>query len=143
MTVIAWDGKTLAADKRALASGVAKTTTKIYRVGECLVGFSGTLTTGMAMLDWWRNGHDPAKFPSVQNDKDEWTPFIVIFKGGPILVYERGPHPCEFDQTSYAMGSGRDFALAAMHLGYGAAKAVEVACALSVECGNGIDALTL
>ena len=37
----------------------------------------------------------------------------------------------------------RDFALAAMHLGKSAREAVEVACALDVFCGNGIDTLEL
>ncbi len=33
-----------------------------------------------------------------------------------------------------AIGAGRDFALAALHLGHDARKAVEVACKLSVYC---------
>ena len=41
------------------------------------------------------------------------------------------------------MGHGRDFTLAAMHLGHDARTAVEVACALDAFCGCGIDTLTL
>ena len=41
-----------------------------------------------------------------------------------------------------AWGSGRDFALTAMHLGKSAREAVEIACLFENGCGNGVDVLT-
>ena len=58
-------------------------------------------------------------------------------------VYSTGPHPECIENQMYSRASGMDFALAAMYLGKTAREAVEVACALSAECGLGIDTLTL
>ena len=141
MTCIAWDGKTLAADKQATNNGLRRTTTKIHRVGSSLVAFSGGLDQGMLMLEWVRGGYVRADFPPSQRDKDDWTPVMVIAPDRVVRVYERTPTPMVFEDRCYAMGSGRDYAMAAMHLGCNAIRAVEVACALDVHCGNGIDVL--
>lgn len=41
MTVICWDGKTLAADKRATSVGLARTVTKVQRHGDVLLAMTG------------------------------------------------------------------------------------------------------
>lgn len=94
------------------------------------------------MVDWVRAGRDPEKFPDHQSDKDDWQPLLVIEKDGSISFYDRSRSPVRYEQERIAIGSGRDFAMAAMHLGKSAVEAVEVACALDSGCGNGIDALT-
>ena len=63
MTIIAWDGKTLAADKAASNCGYLRTVTKIYRVPSGLVGFAGDGSRAFALLQWFRDGCDPAKYP--------------------------------------------------------------------------------
>ena len=143
MTTIAWDGQTLAADKRACYGGNIQTVTKIHRVHGCLVAGSGELSFILAMVEWVRNGRDPSSFPAHQRDKDDWQPVLVIEPGGVVLLYERTPHPIRWERLPCAIGSGRDFALAAMHCGKTAREAVELACALDVFCGNGIDTMTL
>lgn len=141
MTVIAWDGKTLAADKRATNNGHASTTTKIQRVGDMLIGMAGDACYARAMLEWARTGFDPATFPEHQKSKDDFVRFVVIEKSGRILEYELTPYPVVVEDRTIAVGSGRDYALAAMHLGKNAQEAVKVACALDIYCGNGIDVL--
>lgn len=143
MTIIAWDGKTLAADKRVNFGGMLLTTTKIRRIGNMLVGYAGNADFGEQMLAWIREGMDPEKFPEGQRNKDDWSGVIAISPGGYIRRYERTPYPIVFEDPFVAIGSGRDFAMAAMHLGHDARKAVEVACALNADCGGGIDVLTL
>lgn len=142
MTVIAWDGTTLAADKRATANGVVRTTTKISRIKGHLVAFSGDLDVGMALLNWYKDGCVPEKWPQAQKT-DRWTSLLVITPEGKITKYETEPYPLLFEDKQFAMGSGRDFALAAMYLGKSAREAVKITNALSVECGNGIDWLRL
>lgn len=145
MSVIAWDGKTMAADKRAvIGGGFYRTTTKIFRVGNALVGYAGDADAGEEMLAWFDKDHaDPKLFPQSQRDKDGWAGLLVVWEAGEIWKYERTPFPIKFPPQQFAIGSGRDFAMAAMHLGKTAAEAVEVACALDPGCGNGIDMLTL
>jgi hypothetical protein len=146
VTVIAWDGKTLAADKQGTWNGTKRRVTKIFRVGADLVAFSGEPQFGLAMVQWWRDGGKPEQFPKHQSDKDDWQPFLVIQKqrGRPrILRFERTPFPIVLEERTYAMGSGSDFATAAMDCGRTAVGAVRVACKRDNGCGNGIDTLTL
>ena len=143
MTVIAWDGKTLAADKRATFGTLIRTTTKIFRVGDALAGYCGDAAFGEEMIAWLKRGAEPADFPASNRDKDDWAPMLVIRKGAPVARYERSPYPVLFEDETFAIGCGRDFAIAAMHLGKNAREAVEVAIALDSGCGNGIDTLEL
>ncbi len=138
MTVIAWDGKTLAADKRAVCAGACTTVTKIFRVGESLIGCSGDIGPSLALLAWFRDGHDPEKYPVKDTESAR---LLVIHRDGTILRYESA-HPFTVEDTMFAAGSGRDFALAALRLGRSAREAVALTCTLSSECGNGIDTLT-
>ncbi len=143
MTCIAWDGKTLAADKRACFGGTINTVTKIRRIGQVLVGGSGETSFIGAMFDWIEKGRVHKDFPDSQRDKDDWQPVIVIEADGTPSIYERTPFPVRNENTFLAIGSGRDYARAAMHLGKTAREAVEVAIALDIGCGNGIDTLSL
>lgn len=147
MTVIAFDGRTLAADRSVVNNGLASTATKIHRVGSLLCGGSGCVSSCNAMLDWVRGGRDPKAFPAGQVDpKGDWSPFLVIEADGQILLYDNNPFPTRYDrrrQRFYAIGSGRDYAMAAMYLGCDAKRAVNVASALEVGCGNGVDVLRL
>lgn len=144
MTVVAWDGKMLAADRRTVNSGLIGITTKIHRIGDLLVGTSGPITSGEAMIEWVRKGRDAASFPASQVDpKGDWAPTLVIEADGAILLYDNLIFPTRFQQRFHAIGSGRDFAMAAMHLGHSAAEAVAVACEFQSDCGNGVDVLAL
>lgn len=143
MTCIAWDGKTLAADKRSCENGIIGTVTKIHRVNGSLVGGSGANAFISQMIQWVRDGRKVKDFPDAQRDKDDWQPFLLIETDGRIAFYDRTPYPTWFEQQHYAIGSGRELARAAMYLGKTAREAVEVACALDCGCGNGIDVLEL
>ncbi len=142
MTIIAWDGSTLSADKRITNSGLARTVTKICRIGKSLVGMSGEMSLCLEMLEWLRAGADPAKMPAAQRNTDDWSVVAVCDHAG-VHVYERSPHPITYEDNIWACGSGRDYAIAAMHLGKSAREAVEIACLFDVNCGNGIDTLDL
>lgn len=139
--MICWDGRTLAADKRCCVGGLVRTVTKIHRVGGLLVGGSGELSFILAVVEWVRGGRLAEKFPADQRNKDDYQPVLVIEADGTPSIYERTPHPIRYEDKCCAMGSGRDFAMAAMHLGKTAREAVEVACALDAGCGNGIDCI--
>ena len=143
MTVVAWDGKTLAADRRSVVSGTIRTTTKISRhpKKQELMAVTGCLPAGLEMQNWYISGHGPDAFPASCRQADNFARLIVVGQDG-VFCFEGSPIPIKFDDQHVAFGSGTDFAMAAMHMGADARQAVEVACALSSECGNGIDALT-
>lgn len=144
MTIIAWDGKTLAADRRQVQQGLACTVCKIFRFQHprCLVGVAGAADGAAALLHWFQNGADPDQWPAIQQQSESRGVLMVIKEGGDILEFERGPIPVRFAPQQMALGSGRDYAMAAMHLGHGAIEAVNVACFFDVYCGNGVDVLT-
>jgi hypothetical protein len=144
MTVIAWDGKTLAADKRGCQSGFVYSVTKIFRVKNRLVGFSGDAGRIGEFLAWLKAGAHPKTYPKNDYDsKDEsYVWMLVIRADGTIEKYETSGYPIIVEEPFFATGGGRDYAIAAMHLGFDARRAVEVACRFDEGSGNGIDILT-
>lgn len=142
MTCIAFDGKTLAADKRSTVCGYPATSTKIHRVPGGMVGFSGCAVHAGELLDWFRKGRDTGSFPKPRSEDGCGSLFIT--DTGEIHQYNaHSPFFEKIEDKFYARGSGRDYALAAMFLGKTAVEAVSVACALDTSCGNGIDFIEL
>lgn len=145
MTVIAWDGKSLVADKRASCNGYPATTTKIVRAkGGELMGACGDTDMGLALKAWFDRGAIASTYPdNRRGDGGIKATLMIISKDGAVHLYCSEPYPIVLENKFHAIGSGSDFALAAMHLGYDARKAAEVACALDNDCGNGLDILEL
>jgi ATP-dependent protease HslVU (ClpYQ) peptidase subunit len=143
MTVIAWDGKTLAADKQCTSVGHPSTVTKIFRVPGGIVGFTGNSGHAQALLTWFREGRNPKEWPPKGGEDSAGAVFIS--DDGELRGYsgEDGPHFMIYENAFMAWGAGRDYALAAMYFGRSAREAVEVACALDTSCGMGIDLLEL
>ncbi|MDR2213955.1 MAG: hypothetical protein LBE21_10075 [Pseudomonadales bacterium] len=141
MTVIAYDGKTVAADKRGIdGCGLVRTVTKIFRRERdgLVAAITGTHAVGLEMYEWWRSNSNDKDFPVSAREDDA---SLIIIGGGRVLVYTVGPQPVTQEEDQVAFGSGRDFALAAMALGKTAVEAVELACRFQSDCGNGIDTL--
>ena len=138
MTCIAWDGRTLAADKQGTQCDMRITVTKITRLTSgALVAWTGTIEQGIELARWYEDGADPGKWPSYQAT-DEWARLIVVEKGK-AYTYEKRPIPQLVEDPFQAWGSGRDFAMGAMGMGADARKAVEVASIFSTTCGGGVD----
>ena len=94
-------------------------------------------------MAWLERGAKPDEFPTTQRDVDLYAGTLVIEPDGRLLKYERGPYPMNFLDTQTAIGSGGDFARAAMACGRTAAQAVEMAALFDSGTGNGIDTLAL
>lgn len=141
MTVIAYDGHTLAADKRAVNNGVPFTVTKLFRVGDAAVAYSGDASYGQQMLAWFIAGAVPEEYPDNDRDDNTCRTNLVVVDADGLRVYESTPYPICIEDTFWAGGSGRDAALATLHLGGTAEEAVRVASLIDTGCGNGIDSL--
>ena len=136
MSIVAWDGTTLAADKMAICSGAMLPATKIKRAGDIVLAWTGGLSFGIALADWYIRGADRRDWPEFQKT-DDWCRLIVFDKE--IFFFEQSPYAIPVEGSFYAWGSGRDFALASLYLGNTAVKAVAVASALCDSCGLGVD----
>ncbi|AZG14938.1 hypothetical protein [Cupriavidus pauculus] len=141
MTVIAWDGETLAADRRVTSGGgIARSVTKIQKHGDVLLGMTGNWDVAAEMREWFKAGAVPADFPAKARDGD--ATLIVIRRAG-IESFHSGPFPMPIEVAQAAWGSGRDYAEATMYLGGSAVQGVQVASHFQTDCGNGFDTLKL
>ena len=142
MTVICWDGKTLAADRMGDAGGLRRTTTKIFRFDGGLFGSAGRGSRAAEMFAWIKDGSDPQRVPPFQLT-DEYQDVMVVRNDRTVWIYGQSAYPFRMEDPFHAIGSGRDFAMAAMLLGHDARTAVEVASQFCSGCGMGVDTLEL
>jgi hypothetical protein len=137
MTTIAWDGATLAADRRITSGTVTYSTTKIRRTADGrLIGATGDYGVCSAMLDWLEKG---GSRPHCQ-DSDRWISALEIMPDGTCWMHNRDSR-WKVEDSFIAVGSGRDYAMATMALGHPARFAVELASRFDPGTGNGIDEL--
>ena len=143
MSIIVWDGKTLAADSQATNEnlGYGKMS-KIWRHGDVLLAGVGQSQALLAIRNWIECGAEPSTFPKEYMDRTERTCMWVINRNGKIARIEDGPFLLPRSESMFADGSGRDFAYGALEMGADAVEAVGVACKFDIYCGGGIDTLT-
>lgn len=152
MTTIAYDGRTLAADTLATDDYGLKTREgKLWALHGCRFGAAGALGDMLrirlrlqqmakrlsAML------HD--QFMNLVMAEDfledgQQLSLLMVAPDGRFYTLERGVFRLRAEGFG-AIGSGRDYALAAMHLGQSAAQAVAVAAQFDAHTGAEIETL--
>lgn len=140
MSVIAWDGETLAADRQGTSAGMRHAVKKIYKINDELIGITGSFDNGIALLNWYKDP-DNYPFPECQKTED-YSGLLIIEKDGSIWVVHKQPFKLQFFSKFHAVGAGRDFAMAAMYLGSSSTEAVRIASIYETSCGMGVDSLT-
>lgn len=137
MTTIAWDGKTLAADTQ---SGLFKSqVNKLYRLSnDDLLGMSGHLSFGHAAISWLNKvGEKP-----IPTTDTRFHAILIKAESGELYTLEDNLIPFRYFNKFFAVGSGRDFAVAAMHLGCSAVEAVAIAHIYDSDTGPNIETLS-
>jgi hypothetical protein len=142
MTTVAWDGKTLASESRATRGHeIAPWAEQKLFVREGKVYASageGNLTE--PLMTWHAAGGDIDKAPKGDPETG-WT-LLVIGHDGAYIYTSSSPYPYKIT-SPYAMGSGKQFALGALHAGKSAKEAVEIACRLDVWSGGEIQVVDI
>ncbi len=132
MTTIAANFKDgiMVSDSRCTCGGTWVPTTKIYRIGEELIGIAGNVLDEQKWLKWARTGKKGPR-PKLE----AFTAIVLRPDGvyeidgtGVELLIERGFH---------AIGSGGAPAIAVMIAGQSVEEAVRIAC--MVDAGSGGD----
>lgn len=139
MTTLAYDGKTLAADRQLTLGGTPMPLRKIFRHNDELIGLSGSVQESLLFLEWYRNGGVSAgDKPKLSDDFS-----ALVITDGKIMRYEALLMPWQIDLPFWAAGSGADYALGAMAAGKSAVEAVEIAIRFDTSSGMGIDYVDL
>ena len=143
MTVIAWDGHVLAADRQATHGDTIASVKKAWPLKNGgAVAVCGNLSHGLALKRWVEEGMERKKFPKLK-ESEEWTRLIVALPGKSVVMFENTPEAIEIIDPFLAWGCGREAALGALEMGASAIKAVEVASKWVEGCGRGFDAIMI
>lgn len=141
MTVICWDGISLAADKLNFGAINSKIT-KIRKINNELFGISGKTILSQLLWKWIEDGCKPDEIPEAQLNTDSHCTIVKITSSRRIFIYENLPTPWEHEGDVYAIGSGSELAIGAIEGGSGSKRAVEIAIKYNSLCGMGVDVLT-
>lgn len=145
MTVIAWDGLTLAADRQNTVDGnKACRCTKLLRTADGrLIGAAGNAATCHAMTEWLALPADArGELPEPQRHEDSSAHVLEVMPDGAVWRWEaHGAFP--MGHGAAVCGSGGPYAMAAMACGRTAAEAVEIACRFDQLSAGPVDALAL
>lgn len=138
MSIVAWDGKTLAADRQSTIVDTIFTIKKLWKLdnGE-VIAVVGTQDAALTVKRWYESGAKKEDWPKCQ-EKEDWAKLIVI-SGGKCFYYDTLPEQIEVIDPFFAWGTGREVALGAMEMGADAVKAVEIASKYVSGCGRGCD----
>lgn len=143
MTTIAWNNRYIAADRQMNDNGVNAITTKLEILRtpspSCwifVIAHSGSVSLSKAMSRSITDGSDWPK-----SSDDEYASIVVIKPQKTVVeMYDDTRKiPITVEDDFYAMGSGRKFALGAMHSGQNPMQAVQAAIELDPYSGGGVD----
>lgn len=135
MSIVVWDGKTLASDRGASDGPTIWEVTKLRTFKDfALVGVGPSLEVGR-LTDWYLNGSHTDKFPYTGAGAK-----LLVCRNKKLFEYSNSSLPNIFDEHhKVAFGSGKDFAFGALAMGATAEQAVHIACRYSTSCGHGVD----
>src|SRR6185312_1506553 len=139
MTVVCVRDGVMATDSRATAEdGKAHRCEKLYRFGPLIVGVSGSHPGCMAFVRYFRARAEE------QDDYDfEGASALVLCPKRGILIFDDCGEPDPVQEPFFAIGSGGQVALGAMHMGASAVQAVEAACRWNASCGLPIISMSM
>jgi hypothetical protein len=147
MTTVAFDGNKIAADTMAVDFGnrVQYPVYKLRHQGRYIFAGSGAMPTFEAFIEWFEAGC-PKEMPHVPEDTSYHGHLLVFdLEGGENFCFAPWPkqfYPHTFS-APYAVGSGMDFALAAMACGKDAEEAVKIASLFDPNTGGPVQVIDL
>lgn len=144
MTTIAWDGRTLAADRAAWSSGNKYRVRKVYKVRapdgrRFLVAFSGDANYCFAVLGWMRGGPRPGAYP---NKDGAYTIAVVIDEKN--RIWRMDSDDLKYVpvlEKIHASGAGQDYAIGALEAGATATEAIRITIKRSDYAALGVDSV--
>lgn len=138
MSVVVWDGQTLAGDRYAQHGELRYQRVKVFQLGpDLFAGFVGTIQ------GWWiAKEFLEGKISKPDYKVADFSSLIVRRRYGIVEVTTMDEDFIEIpvNMNRYAIGAGREFALGSLYSGHDAKFATNVACDLCATCEGPIDA---
>ena len=145
MTVIAWDGQTLAVDSMFTRGDLITYMDKLWMFEgdgwNSFVAGCGSSIGLSAVTRWYSEGCVISQFP-YEESLSEDAALIVLTDDGQLLEYNGSPYAIERPTLPMAWGCGCDIAVGAMSQGANAIEAVKAACIHNAACGGDISYAT-
>ena len=122
MTVIAWDGKTLATDRMANDGSQKWESSKAwyskrYKEDECIITGTGLLAHIIQMKAWYIQGGDVDSFRDLPCNRVAYsTSQLIVVRREGLYVFE-GHHPVLRKEEFCAFGDGKEIAMGALAMG--------------------------
>jgi hypothetical protein len=139
MSVVAWDGNILAADRMGVNGNLKILLPKIKILkNKDVVAWVGDYPCGLMLADWYESGAKKENWPEFKDDQFA-TLIVLKTKEKTLETYTDYPIAEPVYDKLMAWGSGRDFALTAMYLYKTAPMAVNIAARFDSSCGNGVE----
>lgn len=152
MTTIAWDGTTLAVDRQSTASyGFKYEMCKLHVMEESrapmprfkLFTSCGDQGLNHEFARWLKSGMPHADVPKVDEEKAEFSGTLIEMVPETthprVMMINRQGILIPTVERLYTDGSGRDFAMMAMHLGKNAVDAILLTMQFDSSTGLGVD----
>lgn len=143
MTIIAFDGKMIAADRRIVSGNVISTAKKIFQCADGVIGYAGTAVYAIEFIDWFMNSRIAESFPAFLSGKEMEYDILFVDNKKQVRYYNGTPYPIKSLDKRAAIGNGAEAGMMAMMLGLSAEKAVIEVSKLIPSCGSGVDKIIL
>lgn len=144
MTTIAFDGKTLVADTLASDDwGLESQARKLVESTAWVAGFAGR---SAQQYKWAKEARECLSiddvlaygYPTYEKDKDDPAIILICRNTKKIWRHSEGIFIAHYGRF-FAIGSGRDYALMAMHLGLTAIRAISEVAKFDIHTNDVID----
>lgn len=143
MTTIAWDGRSIAADRRLTGTGGVATVGKLFRLGGgVIMGGAGHYSQVVEVVAWIKEGANPKKKPEFPEELAESSDLIMVKPDG-TCYWLTWPYlrQVKINEPFTAVGSGADYAIGAMAAGADARKAIQIAARFDPYTGGRVDVI--
>lgn len=142
MTTIAFDGKSVAADKLC---GGRYTVPKLWRLPDgSVIGGAGDYDQIVEVVAWISEGAAEDRKPRFPDDRENGSDILLVESDGKAF-WLTWPYlrKVQITEKFEAIGSGSEFALGAMAMGASAQRAVQIASRFDPNTGRGVSVVHL
>ena len=139
MTTIAYKDGVIACDKQGTYYNQAcKATFKAIVDDNYVYLITGTLHRGLRFIGWLQDNRADVKPPKLKGT----VVYVFDKTSGELTAWHHESQSEPVEDTTWADGSGGQFAMGAMEAGCTPSEAVKIACKYDVYSGNGVQSWT-